>query len=317
MGRLHIVTGIGLLLSACGPAAPTGWQGYAEGEFVALAAPTAGYLATLDAPRGSIVHVGHVAFTLSGDPDQQAAESADARVAAAASRMDNLASPRRRSEIGALEAQVSAARATADLAEADYRRVTSLAERRLIALQALDAARTQRDATMAGLRAAEESLATARETLGRRGEVKAARADLDAARAEAAQKHWAVARKQVTVPADGEVADTYFRPGEWVPMGAPVVSLLPDGQRRIRFFVPEADVGRLRMGTPVLAHCDGCAHDIHATIDYIAPQAEYTPPVIYSRETRARLVFRIEAAPTPADARLLHPGVPLDVSLAP
>jgi HlyD family secretion protein len=317
MLRNCIVVGVCLVPTACGQVAPTGWQGYAEGEFVALAAPAAGYLATLDAPRGSIVHTGHVAFTLSGDPDQQAAESADARVAAAASRVDNLASPRRRSEIAALEANVSAARATAELAQADYRRATNLAERRLIALQAVDAARTQRDAAVAGLTAAQESLATARETLGRQGEVKAARADLDAARADAAQKHWAVARKQVVVPTNGEVADTYYRPGEWVPMGAPVVSLLPDGQRRIRFFVPEADVARLRMGTPVLAHCDGCAHDIHATVDYIAPQAEYTPPVIYSRESRARLVFRVEAAPQATEAPLLRPGIPLDVRLAP
>jgi HlyD family secretion protein len=149
------------------------------------------------------------------------------------------------------------------------------------------------------LQAAREALATARETLGRHAEVKAARSDLAAAQADAAQKHWSVERKQVNVPANGEIADTYFRPGEWVPMGAPVASLLPDGQRRIRFFIPQADVARLPVGTRVLAHCDGCPRAIQGMIDYIAPQAEYTPPVIYSRDTRARLVFRVEAAPDP------------------
>lgn len=308
---------ISCVLGACQPAPESTWQGYAEGEFVALSAPSAGYLATLDAPRGTRVTAGALAFTLSTDPDRQAADSADARVAAAASRVENLASPRRQSEIAALEANVSAASANLELATADYSRAAALADRHLIALAALDAARTHRDAAAASLLAARESLTTARETLGRHAEVKAARSDLAAAQADAAQKHWSVERKQVNTPANGEIADTYFRPGEWVPMGAPVASLLPDGQRRIRFFVPQADVARLPLGTPVLAHCDGCPRPIRGTIDYIAPQAEYTPPVIYSRETRARLVFRVEAAPASADAQLLHPGVPLDISLAP
>jgi HlyD family secretion protein len=305
------------LLAACAPAPNATWQGYAEGEFVALAAPSAGYLATLDAPRGTKVSAGTRVFTLSTDPDRQAADSADARVAAATSRVENLASPHRQSEIAVLEANVSAAGANRELADADYARTAALAEQHLIALQALDNARTHRDAAAASLLAARESLTTAREALGRHAEVQAARSDLAAAQADAAQKHWSVERKQVTAPAEGEIADTYYRPGEWVPMGAPVASVLPDGQRRIRFFIPQADVSRIQMGHRVLARCDGCSRLIQGTVDYIAPQAEYTPPVIYSRETRARLVFRIEAAPTPADARLLHPGVPLDVSLAP
>lgn len=305
------------LLAACAPAPNATWQGYAEGEFVALAAPSAGYLATLDTPRGAKVSAGTLVFTLSTDPDRQAADSADARVDAAASRVENLASPRRQSEIAALEANASAASANRELAEADYARTAALAERHLIALQALDTARTHRDAAAASLLAARESLATARETLGRLAEVKAARSDLAAAQADAAQKHWSVERKQVNAPTDGEIADTYYRPGEWVPTGAPVASVLPDGQRRIRFFIPQADLSRIQVGRRVLAHCDGCSRLIHGTVDYIAPQAEYTPPVIYSRETRARLIFRIEAAPTPADASLLHPGIPLDVSLAP
>ena len=98
--------------------------------------------------------------------------------------------------------------------------------------------------------------------------------------------------------------------------GAPVASLLPDTRRRLRFYVPETVVGTLQPGQAVEARCDGCAAPIRATIDFIAPQAEYTPPVIYSRGTREKLVFRVEAAPAPDDARRLRPGLPVDVRLA-
>jgi HlyD family secretion protein len=109
------------------------------------------------------------------------------------------------------------------------------------------------------------------------------------------------------------VADTYYRPGEWVPAGAPVASLLPDARRRLRFYVPETMVAGLAPGQPVVATCDGCAAPIRATIDFIAPQAEYTPPVIYSTGSREKLVFRVEAAPAAEQAAALRPGLPVDV----
>ena len=95
----------------------------------------------------------------------------------------------------------------------------------------------------------------------------------------------------------GLVVDTLYRPGEWVPAGAPVVSLLPPANVKIRFYVPETTVGTLRLGDAVSVHCDGCGADIAAAIRFIAPQAEFTPPVIYSRENRAKLVFLVEARP--------------------
>jgi HlyD family secretion protein len=315
--RWFLLLPISYLLAGCARPHELSWQGYAEGEYLALAAPTAGYLATLDAPRGLKVTAGTLAFTLTTDPDLQAAAGADARVASAQAHVQNLAQPRRRTEIAALEAALHAASASAELARAEYTRSVALAERHLIALQALDEARSRRDTAEANVSAARETLATAQDALGRLAEVAGARSDLDAARADAAQKHWAVARKQVLVPATGEITDTYYRPGEWVPSGAPVASLLPEDRRRIRFYVPETELARVALGAAIIVHCDACTTPIRGTIDYIAAQAEYTPPVIYSRETRARLVFRVEAAPVARDALQLRPGLPLDVTLAP
>jgi HlyD family secretion protein len=83
----------------------------------------------------------------------------------------------------------------------------------------------------------------------------------------------------------------------------------------VRFFIPEPIVGTLHEGDGVVLNCDGCPPDIPARISFIAPQAEYTPPVIYSKESRAKLVFLIEARSAPADAVKLHPGQPVDVRL--
>jgi len=111
------------------------------------------------------------------------------------------------------------------------------------------------------------------------------------------------------------VVDTLFARGEWVPAGAPVVSLLPPANVKVRFFVPEPRLGSVTVGQKVALACDGCAAPIAGTVSFIAPQAEYTPPVIYSKDSRAKLVFLVEARPAPEDAVKLHPGQPIDVTL--
>jgi HlyD family secretion protein len=122
-----------------------------------------------------------------------------------------------------------------------------------------------------------------------------------------------LANKTVQIPVQGEVTEVYYRRGEYVPPGQPVLSLLPDTKRRIRFFVPESIVATLSMGQAIETRCDGCAETIQATINFIAAQAEYTPPVIYSQGSREKLVFRVEAIPSAQDAPRLRPGLPVEV----
>ena len=113
----------------------------------------------------------------------------------------------------------------------------------------------------------------------------------------------------------GTVTDTLFVNGEWVPAGAPVVAMLPPANVKVRFFIPESRLGAVKLGQKVSLTCDGCPAPVSAAITFIAPQAEYTPPVIYSKDSRAKLVFLAEARPQPADAAKLHPGQPVDVAL--
>ena len=140
------------------------------------------------------------------------------------------------------------------------------------------------------------------------------------AQAKLDQAHWDLDQKSQAAPADGFVFDTLYRVGEWVAAGQPVVSLLPPANVEIRFFVPETVVGQLSKGDEVRAFIDGTSTPVTTKIYYISPSAEYTPPVIYSSQSRAKLVFMVKARPSPEDGARLHPGQPVDVivpSLAP
>jgi HlyD family secretion protein len=145
---------------------------------------------------------------------------------------------------------------------------------------------------------------------------RAADAAVLAAQAQADQVRSRLADKTVTAPLDAVVDDTLFRVGEWVAAGTPVVNLLPPTALKLRFYVAEGLLPTIKVGDPVSVACDGCTAPVKATIRFIAARAEYTPPVIYSREQRARLVFLVEAQPAPADASRLRAGQPVDVTLA-
>jgi HlyD family secretion protein len=124
-----------------------------------------------------------------------------------------------------------------------------------------------------------------------------------------------LSRRQVFSPVTGTVQEVYYRPGEMVPAGRPVVSLLPPGNIKVRFFVPEPVLSSIDYGDAVKVRCDGCAADLTAHISFIAKQSEFTPPVIYSLEERAKLVFLVEALPDKPSA--FRVGQPVDVSLTP
>jgi HlyD family secretion protein len=129
------------------------------------------------------------------------------------------------------------------------------------------------------------------------------------------QADWRFAQKQQSAPASGLVYDTYFRPGEWVPAGTPVLSLLPPEYMKVRFFVPESELGNVQVGTPLEIRLDGLAEPLPGKVSFVSPQAEYTLPIIYSRENRGKLVFLVEGSLGPEHARLLHPGAPVEVRL--
>jgi len=113
---------------------------------------------------------------------------------------------------------------------------------------------------------------------------------------------------------DAYVENTFFLPGEFVQAGKPVVSLLPPGEVRIKFFIPQNQLPQITEGKYVTVSCDGCPKKIKAKIIYIAKQAEYSPPVIYSTQARQKMVFMVEAKPDEHE-KCLNPGLPVDIDI--
>jgi len=136
---------------------------------------------------------------------------------------------------------------------------------------------------------------------------------LRSAQARVDSSNTRLVRRKMASPVTGTVQQVYFRPGEVVPAGRPIVALLPPGNLKVRFFVPESVLPQLTYGDVVKVGCDGCAGDLTARVSFIASSAEFTPPVIYSREERSKLVFLIEALPDKPQG--LRVGQPIDVAL--
>jgi HlyD family secretion protein len=131
--------------------------------------------------------------------------------------------------------------------------------------------------------------------------------------AAADQTRWRLDQKHIVATEPGLVVDTLFRVGEWVPAGSPVVRMLPPRNIKVRFFVPEPSLGLVPIGRTLTIRCDGCANTVTATVSYVSTEPEFTPPIIYSNDTRAKLVFMIEARPAEEGASLLRPGQPVEV----
>ena len=139
-------------------------------------------------------------------------------------------------------------------------------------------------------------------------------ATLRTAQARLATAQTRLARRRASSPVSGSVQQIYYRPGELVPAGRPVVSLLPPGNIKIRFFVPETALAKVALGQALTVHCDGCKADVPAKVTFISRSSEFTPPVIYSLDERSKLVFLIEARTETPDG--LRVGQPVDVRFA-
>ena len=300
-----------LLLSACNRDTATSWQGYAEGEYVYVAAPRGGRLLELAVRKGENVNAGAPLFRLDPEPEATTVAEARQRLEQAGFRRDDLGSGERPSEIAALQAQREQARVAHELAQKEFVRQESLFSENVTSRELLDRSRAALEQSRALVAELDARLTTAR-LGGRSGQRQALSAEAAALGEALRQAEWNLSQKSPTAPTSGLVFDTLFEIGELVPAGTPVVVLLPAAGRKARFFVPEPQLATLHPGDKVKLRFDG--GELPATISFISPQAEYTPPVIYSRDSRSKLVYLIEARPDPAGAARLKPGQPLEVT---
>jgi HlyD family secretion protein len=309
-----LIAATALALAGCGPKAAGRVQGYVEGEFVYVAAPFAGALDALHVERGAQVKAGDPLFALERVEEQAAREEAERRLAQARAALEDLRKGSRPSEIESVEAQLRQAEAALALSEKELERQEALFKADAASERALDQARSTHDQNRQRVAQIQADLKTAR--LGSRGDqVRAAEANVRALEAALERADWGLSEKSQAAPVGGVVFDTLYRQGEWVAAGRPVVVLLPPGNIKVHAFVPETRIAGVRLGDPVEVSVDGVAEPLAGKVSFISPRAEFTPPVIYSRESREKLVFMIEVAFPPEVAAGLHPGQPVDVQL--
>jgi HlyD family secretion protein len=298
------------------PSEPAPFQGYVEGETLLIGPAEAERIERLLVAPGVEARKGEPLFLMQASLIEAQRAEAQARLAQARAQRDNLRSALNRPEqIAVLEAGVARAQAALALSQAEYDRQKTLYDRRISSHAQFDQAEAARNRDAAALDEARRQIVAARLT-ARGGEIAAAEAAVDAAEAGERQVATRLARLTVVAPQTGVVQDVFFRAGEMVAAGQPVVALLPAENRKIRFYVPEPRLAGLTLGAPVAVACDGCPPGLVAKVSFLAKEVEFTPPVIFSDAERARLVFKAEARFDGAGAPLPL-GLPVSVRPAP
>ena len=305
------VLALTLALAACGNDNGR-LQGWVEADFVFVGPDEAGRVETLGVREGDQVAAGAPLFAVDADLQTADVHTAAAQVAEARARLARLESAQqRKEEVAVLQAQERRAESAVGLSTADLERQQSLAAKGIAAQAQLDVARANSNRDKAALEEVRRQITVAQMS-SREEDIAAARQSLAAALARQTASETKLARRKLSSPVSGAVQQVYYRPGEMVPAGRPVLSILPSGNIKLRFFVAQALLPKVALGDTVEVSCDGCAPSA-ARVSFIARSAEYTPPVIYSLEERNKLVFMIEARPDKPDG--LRVGQPVQVAL--
>jgi len=317
MGLLSFIPGLG-------HDAPPSWNGYAELDYVYAAAPAGGTIETIAVTEGDTVAKGDVLFTLDASIQQAQYEAAVARanaaraqVAAAEATLANLRTGARPEELQVTQATLAQAEANLALAQQTFSRTQDLFAGGNVPRSQLDQAQAGLDAAnasvlqlkaqpaVAQLPARNDQIAAASAT------VAAAESTAAAASADAANAQAALDNRTIAAPEAGRIERLYYSDGEVAGAGTPVVSIAGDGALRIKFYVNEADRPALHLGDVIAVTCDGCATGLTAKVNHFASDPQFTPPIIYSRDERSRLVFLTEAVMTEQTGIL--PGQPVSI----
>lgn len=299
-------------LLSCGPAAPLA-VGYVEGEFVWLAPIETAQVQSVAVRRGDRFEPGQIIVRLEDTDARIAVSQAEAALAQAEAQLADLKIGKRPEEIDVLAATLTSAEAEAEEARRVVERTQDLFGRGTATQAQLDSAKTQLEVTTAAIGQAKANLAVA-ELPARPETIRAAEEGVKQASAALAEAQWRLSKRSLSAVNAGRVDDVIRDPGDIAGPSAPVLSLLPDGAVKLKVYVPEPDFSRLKVGGKLVVRCDGCGEGLTATISYVSPDPEFTPPVIYSLETRQKLVYLVEARPD-GDTRL-QPGQIIDVDLA-
>ncbi|HEY4344660.1 MAG TPA: HlyD family efflux transporter periplasmic adaptor subunit [Parvibaculum sp.] len=315
--RLHpllFACATALLLAGCDDRGKDSYQGYAEGEYVRVAPIDGGIVDAIPVKRGDKVSDGALLFQLEQTSEVAAHDQAAAQLAQAKSQYEDLLTGLRPTELEQIKASRASATATLKKTELDLTRARALYANGNVSKAALDAAKATHDAAAAAVRELDARIATGN-LAARADQIAAADAAVKAAQAGLAQADWRLARREGHAVNGGTIEDVFFRVGEFAGPSQPVVSVLSPANIKVRFFIPEPELGSVHTGDKVTLACDGCSGNLVGTVRFISTDAEFTPPVIYSEHEKAKLVYMAEAWPD-STPEALHPGQPVLVTLA-
>lgn len=312
MSILCIVPFASYLFAACS-AQPLA-VGYVEGEFVQLAPLEVAQVQSVAVRRGDRVEPGKPIAMMEDADAKIAVAQAEAALAQARAQLADLQVGKRPDEIAVLEAAVRTAKAQADDAQRTLLRTQDLTKRGVMTQAQLDDAATKVEVAEASINQATANLAVGR-LPARPEEIKAAENAVKSAEAQLDSARWHLTKRTIEAPAPGRITDVIRNPGDIAGPSAPVLTMLPDGAVKLKVYIPEDKFSTVRVGDTLSVRCDGCAPGLQARVSYVSPDPEFTPPVIYSLETRQKLVYLVEAHPVDP-ASPLQPGQIVDVDLA-
>lgn len=313
-GKIFVMLLVTVFLAACGNNHHDEFQGYLEGKYTYLSTAVGGKLENLHVVRGTQVKAGDIIYTLDPEPEASQLQAAQQNLTQAEQILADIEKGQRDTIIRAIEAQRLQAQANLDYSQITYKRYTDLYAKHVIDKGTLDQATSNFNRDREKLKEVDSNLSEAK--LGSRENlINAQEARVKAVQSDVAAAKWSISQKTVKSPKAGWVDDTIHQVGEFVVAGQPVISLLPYDELKVIFFVPEKQLKDIITGKTIEFNCDSCKHNYQATISFVSSTAEYTPPVIFSKDSRDKLVYRVEAHLDPATSIEFHAGQPVDVYL--
>jgi HlyD family secretion protein len=315
MPRVKTILLAALWLAACDRPADTGLLGYVEADYIYAAPVSGGRITEVAVKRGDSVAAGAKLFALDAADETAKRDRAAAALEEAKAKLADLQTGDRPEELAVIQAQLDAAKASMTLSVPRVERRRTMVKTNIVGAEQVDEAEAALLTDRGHIAEYTARLAAAK-LPARTDQIAAAAHAITEAEAALASAQWALDQRQVAAAAAGRIEDVYFRPGEEANAGAAVLQLLPPANLKLRLYAPEPELGRYRVGQKLAVACDGCAAGQTATISFIATTAEFTPPVIYSRESRAKLVYLIEARPDDA-TQPWHPGQPIEANPVP
>jgi HlyD family secretion protein len=312
MPRVKIWIAALLLLAGCERPSSSGLLGYVEADYIYAAPVSGGRITEIAVKRGDSVKAGDKLFALDAVDETARLAQAKAALDQAKANLADLQTGERPEELAIIQAQLDAAKASMTLSVPRVERRRTMVKSNIVGREELDEAESALLSDRGHIAEYTARLAAAK-LPARADQILAAEHAVTEAEAALASAQWALDQRSVVATADGRIEDVYFRMGEEVNAGAAVLQLLPPPNLKLRLYIPEPLLGGYKIGHKLAIACDGCAPGQTATISFIATTAEFTPPVIYSRESRAKLVYLVEARPDDT-TQPWHPGQPVEAT---